>query len=305
MNAALFAVASLAAIEPPPPVQLLPFRCPELTDGDVRPPLTVELRERLLAEGAPLPPDVVTVSAICKGADVVLTASRPGFVSPPLRHIPLSNVQDAARPRAVALTIAELVRAVRRDGGPPTATVNGPPPPPAAEGKFWVATEVAPVLGVYVSAADHPLLGAQVRLVFGSGPATPPSPRWSFGGAYDLNVAGATFWSGRGEMQQLSVACSFIARRRGTRLGPELGLGIRGGRATFEGARTLGTQTNVWGGPFLSAAAHLEIGKSIAIRASVEIGFPIEGPVGYCDGSACVTFLGPWALTTIGSSVSF
>jgi hypothetical protein len=300
---ALMALISTAPVEAQAPVQLLPFRCPDLTDDDVRPPLTVELRERLLPASAPFSDDAVAVWTTCDGAEVVLRASRPGFVSPRVRHLPVSSVQGAARARAVALTIAEMVRAVRREPVTPPPEASVAVAPPAERRTPSMVIQEGPTLGAYLKAADTPLIGGWVRLVMAFDRGRPPSPGWSFGAAFELNVAGATI--GRATMLQVSNSMAFVARRDGARLVPELGLGLRAGAVRFEGDPLATKKSNVWGGPFSSAALELQVYRSLSIRAACEIGFPIEGPGGYCDGSngTCATFLGPWALATLGTSV--
>ncbi len=82
-------------------------------DGDVRAPLEVELRGRLQPAAAAVPRDGIVVAALCEPAGLTLSLAAPGVTSPPTRRVVLGTLRADARPRAVALTIAELIRAQR------------------------------------------------------------------------------------------------------------------------------------------------------------------------------------------------
>ncbi|HEY7374876.1 MAG TPA: hypothetical protein VIF57_22125 [Polyangia bacterium] len=57
-----------------PPVRLAPVTCPGIPDADVRAALRVELRDRLVRETAPAPPDFALVSVACHGDEADLLA---------------------------------------------------------------------------------------------------------------------------------------------------------------------------------------------------------------------------------------
>ena len=272
---ALLMAAAGAARADAPPVRLAPVTCPGFPDADVRAALRVEIRDRLVPETAPAPPDFALVSVACHGDDADLLADllivRQGSGGPVRRRVPLAAAAPAARPRTVALAIAELLRVDLARNEPPVPTVAPPTPAPS----FVVALSGTPVLvGGYSSAGQWAFFtGLQLRAAFES--ATEPSPgrAWGWGLALALDDNNPN-----GDRFNMAAAVSALVRRRGEIFTWELGLGGRFGRAWDYRADATPPAANIYG-PFGALAVDAQVRDRGFSRLAVEAGAD-AGPLG-------------------------
>ena len=88
--ALVLAVAG-AAPSGPLPVRLAPVTCPGFPDAGVRTALAVEIRDRLIADATPAPPDFALISVACAGDDAELLIVRQGGGVPVRRQVPLDR----------------------------------------------------------------------------------------------------------------------------------------------------------------------------------------------------------------------
>jgi hypothetical protein len=134
---AIVLMSSLLALEgAAEPVRLVPFQCAGVSDGDVRGPLRVELRDQLLEGSAPTPATAAVVAVTCSHTDLLLSVAMAGRTSPPVRRLALGEVRPEVRPRAIALSIVELLRGAppavdHHEPAAPAPMLAAPPPPPS------------------------------------------------------------------------------------------------------------------------------------------------------------------------------
>jgi hypothetical protein len=229
----LLALAAVTEVPPPPrppQVWLAPVVCASLSDGDVRGPLRVELRGRLVEDAAARPQDFVLVSVSCDGTDVEVLAIRHGHGDPARRLVPLADVAPAARGREVAVAIGELLRveAARENPPPPPAVVYlSPPAPVPRRATFAVTAAPLSLFGDYVSFRhDDPFSlsnGALIRLVLELGDEEPPVPAWKGALAYEFGFIDTS------AISNITNGLMFLVQRRGLGWMPVLGAGARFG----------------------------------------------------------------------------
>jgi hypothetical protein len=319
--AALCTLAWLASASPPrelpSPVELVPFQCEALTDADVRPALAVEMRGRLLDEMGPIPSGAVTVSVSCRGADVILAAASPGQIGPPLRFLELSVVAASARPRTVALAIAELVRPdVHRDVSPdlapttaddePTAAAQPVPDRLAIDSRNRTEILVGAVGQGFASQLANPLTGGHLRWTyFWLRGRAPQLSGWWLGPSLDASFVGTSFGNGAGDLAILSGAFATTAEHPFGLLTPQVTIGERFGVAMFDGqGQSDAASKRFTGGPFLELGLKVGFGF-LRLRCAAEVGFPMMPPESFCAGTACANFSGPWFATRVDAAVTF
>jgi hypothetical protein len=227
---ALAAVADAAPPARPPQVWLAPVVCANLSDVDVRGPLRVELRGRLVEDVAVRPQDFVLVSLSCDGAEVEVLAIRHDHGDPVRRLVPLADVAPAARGRDVAVAIGELLRveAARENPPPPPAVVYLSPPAPVPRRATLAVTAVPlSLFGDYISFKHADALslsnGAAIRWAVELGDEEPPSPSWKGALAYGLGFVETSATS------NITNALMFLLQRRGLGWMPGVGVGARFG----------------------------------------------------------------------------
>ena len=226
-----------------PPVRLPSITCAAVPDADLRAALRVELHGRLLDVAAPPTPDFVLVSVSCVGEALTLLAVRQGAGSPARRDVPLGGLAPEARPRAIALAIAELLRVDLARNAPP-AVERLPPPIPARTVSFGGGFLAG---GYFSGTGQQWLTGNHLRVALES-PAEPGSGRWGWGVA--LEIASSSLLGSRFD---LLTGASLVARRPGAELTPELALGARLGPA-WDYTLDASPKAAIIGGPFASAA---------------------------------------------------
>jgi hypothetical protein len=281
---ALLIAAAGAAPAGAPPVRLAPVTCPGFPDADVRAALRVELRDRLVAETAPAPPDFALVSVACAGDDADLMIVHQGSGAPVRRRVPLSAAAPAARPRTVALAIAELLRVDLARNEPPPPTTPAPPPP-----SFMVAISGTPlVVGGSSSAGTWSFFtGIQLRGAFESATAPSPGRAWGWGLALALDDNNPN-----GDRYAFALGASALVRRHGEIFTWELGLGGRFGRAWDSRVDASPPAANFYG-PFGALAVDAQVRDRGFSRMAIEAGAD-TGPLG-----------GSWVRFVISGGVRF
>jgi hypothetical protein len=270
--ALLIAATGVAAPSGPLPVRLAPVTCPGFPDADVRAALQVELRDRLIPETAPSPPDFALVSVACAGSDADLLIVRQATGTPVRRRVPLGEVVPDARPRAVAIAVAELLRVDLARNAPPPP----PEPPPPLPSGMAVAISGAPVcLGGYLSGRSRYEFNAfQLRFAFESWVAPIPGQRWGWGFALGLDSTSL----GGVDVASIAGAASALVRWRWKEFTWELGAGARLGHAWDYRVNPSPPSDNFLG-PFASLAVDGVVYERAFSRVAFEGGFD-SGPLG-------------------------
>lgn len=282
---------AVAAVDPSRamPVRLAPVSCQGLTDAALRAALRVELRDRLVVEAPPAPADFALVSVACAGDRVDLLIVRQESGAPVRRQVPTADVAPDARPRAVAIAIAELLRvdAARPEpAAPPPATVPTTPPPPKT---IFALSGTPLVLGGYFSGPKHYWTwGVQLRLAWGRAIEPVPGRRWGWGLAVGLEDD----MPGAADRMSAAGTAAALVRWQGAVLTGELGAGARFGRA-WDYAEGASSPSANFFGPFGSLALEGHFQLHNFSRLAVESGFD-SGPLG-----------GGWARLVLGGGLVF
>ncbi|HEY5091084.1 MAG TPA: hypothetical protein VIK30_13990 [Polyangia bacterium] len=279
----------LAAVAPGeangPPVRLAPILCPTLSDADVRAALGVEIRARLLGVGVAPATDFLLVSVSCTAEKVDLLAVRQGAGSPVRREVPVAGLAADARPRAIAVAIAELLRVdLARNSAPPPAV---PEPPPAPTRATALAVSATPFIagGYFSGPGKRWVFGSQLRVALEGRPQQLLERRWEWGLAYELDLGGQS-------RLDLMNGLSALARWQGGQVVPEIGLGAHVGLSSNYSLASM-PGTEVIGGPFATFAIEIEDRRPCFGRMAAEGGFDFGGPGG------------GWALWLIGGGCRF
>jgi len=136
LAAALLTSLASAPLPAESAVRLVPFQCTGISDVELRPLLKVELRARLIDEPVPASAaDFLLVSIACDGDTANIVSVPQAAGSPARRQIRLGSLSPDARPRTLAVAVAELLR--------------GPPPPEAQ-----VASQAMPPAPPSIARAD-------------------------------------------------------------------------------------------------------------------------------------------------------
>lgn len=282
----LLILAAVAPVEANgPPVRLAPILCPALSDADVRTALGVEIRARLLGAGA-VPTDFLLVSVSCTAEKVDLLAVRQGAGSPVRREVPLADLAADARPRAIAVAIAELLRVDLARNSAPAVETPQPAPPPARATAVAISATPFMMGGYFSGTSQRWVNGSQLRVALESRPQQAQGHRWGWGVAWQLDL-GSPY-----SRIDLMNGLSALARWEGGLLVPEIGLGARvGPSSSYSLAAMPGTQ--VIGGPFATAAIEIIDTRRCFGRIAAEGGFDFRSAGG------------SWAAGLIGGGCRF
>ncbi|HSS38190.1 MAG TPA: hypothetical protein VLT58_05425, partial [Polyangia bacterium] len=254
------------------PVRLAPVTCPTLADANVRAALRVEIRERLVPEPEPAPPDFALVSVACAGEDVNLLVVRQEAGTAVRRLVPLAGVAPDARPRAVAIAIAELLRV--------DLARNEPPPPPAPSlaipRKLFFAVDASPfVAGRYfIGTTTRWFTGSQLRASLDSAIDPGAGRRWGWGLALmlDLDEPGSS------NRAAAAGGLAALIRRQGALVTWELGFGARIGDAWDDRLNASPSSARFFG-PFGSLAVEAQSYGRLFSRMAIDAGSD-SGPLG-------------------------
>lgn len=270
------------------PVRLVPVTCAGFSDANVRAALQVEIRERLVPEVAPAPPDFALVSVTCAGEDAELLVVRQGTGTPVRRLVPLADVAPDARPRAVAIAAAELLRVDLARNEPP------PPPPPAPPPRVAVfSLDVSPFgVGRYFTGRKtYWFTSFQMRFSFER--ATDPSAgrRWAWGLAlvFDLNDLNAFSYAQRSSD---AGGLAAVVSRHGTSFAWQVGAGGRMGEVSDYSIAASPSAARIYG-PFGFVALEMQSYGRWFSRMLIDGGRD-SGPLG-----------GGWARLMLGIGARF
>lgn len=287
----LIILAAVAPVEPNgPPVRLAPIQCPALSDADVRAALGVEIRARLLAVNAQPATDFLLVSVSCTVESVDILAVRQGAGSPVRREVPMTGLAADARPRAIAVAIAELLRVdlARNSAAPPAAPEPSPVPTP----RTAVAISATPFMaGGYFSGPDRRwVTGTHLRIALEGRPQQILERRWEWGVAFELALGGS-------DRIDLMSGLSALARWDGGLLVPEMGLGARVG-PSYRSSLASMPGTEVIGGPFATFA--IELPQTSSLLSPIVARSPCFGRISAEGGFDFGGTGGGWVLGLIG-----
>ena len=252
------------------PVRLAPVTCPGFPDAGVRAALAVEIRDRLVAEATPTPPDFALVSVACARDDAELLIVRQGSGVPVRRQVPLAAVAPDARPRAMAIAIAELLRVDLARNEPVPEPAPAPPPAPApAPRKVVVTFDGAPFVFGWYSSGDKQAwtTGLQLRFAFLRPTETVPRRNSAWGVALGFDEHGPDAVN----RFVMALGASALIRRRQDRFIFELGLGGRFGTVSDYTVNASPASGSVYG-PFGSLAVETPLYKWSFSRLAVEAG---------------------------------
>jgi hypothetical protein len=289
--------------------------CPELDAAEVRRIAAIELAATVAESGGSSPERTVTqVLVDCDKASSRIVVRDPLTSKTVERTLSLQSVEAKARPRILAIAIAELVNAswVELATNPaleaPAPTAAGAPERDAVR-----QTQRSKMRPVSLSIA----IGGTAR-VFASGAPV------AFGGTLrgtvapwglargvlvgldaTLETASAVVPLGTADILLASGGASLVYAF-GEPVRFELGGGARVGWANLEGLAAPGTSTlrgNVdgpWGGPMLLAAGSVGFARSARLRLGVESGYAVASVRGAVNGEPVVDVAGVWIMGALG-----
>jgi hypothetical protein len=292
--------------------------CPELDAAEVRRVAAIELAATVAETGGSSPERAVTqVLVDCDKASSRIVVRDPLTSKTVERTLSLQSVEAKARPRILAIAIAELVNASWGELATNPA-LEAPHDGAAGESerdavRQKVQTRMRPV-------ALSIAIGGTARVFASGAPVVPVAfggvlrgtiaPWGSLRGAVvgldaTLETASVAVPLGAADVLLASGAAS-LAYAFGEPLRFELGAGARVGWANLEGVAPPGTSTlggnvdGLWGGPMLLAAGSLGFARSARLRLGVESGYAVASVRGAVNGATVVEIAGVWILGALG-----
>lgn len=293
-----------------PPVRMNAFDCPAMNEAEVRRSVAVEIPNQLRDEPEQAPPDSLVVDVWCSGGDIVVSVGHAGDTAAHVRRMPADSATGSAGSRTLALAIAELVRIA---GAPPAVVVEPAatpaPPPGAADNRPNLFTAIGLAGGSFTAGGPY-LFGAEVRwsVTWPNWPSH-PDDFWVFGGTCALDVLGASFWGGSGELMTETFALAVMAQRRTGHFRPELAIGDRIGAAFFKADFELimppvPSSRRLVNGPFVEAGLGFVAGRTYA-RAGVEAVLLTPAPGKFEGLGRSVDFSGVWLIATLKLGLNY
>jgi hypothetical protein len=241
-------------------------------------------------------------------AEVAIAVSGPAPSVAMHRTLPLGDVSPPARPRALAMGVAELVRAVVAPAPPPAATATQPAatPPPINDDRPRFRTALAATLELPAYPGRHShLWGGRIA-------ATGAASRWY--GAVELFAAAgnASFPLGTVAMRVvgggLSAGPRFALRRLTLDVGATgaLAWGWAGGETSQPGITTDsgGALIATVGARAALTFPFAPAPGGWALRATVEGGAVVRGIEAHVEGSDPAGLAGPYVIIGLGLSWS-
>jgi hypothetical protein len=277
--------------------------CPGLDAEELRVVLAVEIR-RVVLPGQGAAPVRVTCEAD-EASLVLAPPARPGE-----RHIDLSGAPPVARPRLLALALAELLGYVRPKP-PPSPEVPAPPPPPPPGSPLAVASPSPPArpAGALLAAVGAARLGGDA-LTGGGG----VKGIWPVGGPRILSLE-LTYLAGRprlaaGDVDLSEIGGAFALGVQRPRGGFAFGLSA-GARADWVRLAGRPERSDLAGanlsalifGPLLSANALSPRWGALRVALAVEAGYLARGVAGSAPDGSALAVRGAWAGATLGVGV--
>lgn len=304
------------------PVAIAVNGCPDIPLSIVHRVVTAELHAMVTEERGQTPsPDTTRADVRCDANGLVhLRVADPVTGKTVGRTIDLAAEDPAARPRLLALSIAELIAAswIELTANPSRPPVRSPDVTASAQTRQAVlaVTKTAPASG----RPFQPML----RLEFtGAGRTFQSGALNTFGGGVALTRVHRewlTFGGGvvaeHGRKQTpLGTVTALLAsavvqtslRRNFGRVAIESGLGARVGITQFsgtpEGASVMadrGVLRAAWGGPLLCGQVHVRIWKALSLSVGAEAGYVMRPVVALADRRSALAIDGFWLAGTMG-----
>jgi len=288
--------AASAGAQPADAVQLALPDCGGVSGAEIRRLVALELAPRPVLEPDSLAPATTQGRLECLPDGARITVA--GVASdPPLRlEVGFAELAPAARPRLLALALAELIATSRHERQQPPTAAEPAARPKAIGLQFWLAlgavraaepAVLSPALGIGAALRlDWLALAADLRVDRGERETSPAQIVLE-----TLSLGVAPSWRAGGRSWQLL-----------------LGPGLRAGYARMRGeARTTGlegqTLSGLWLGPCLAASFQLAFARRWAARIGAEAGYVtqrLRGEGG--DTNALLELAGPWLSLTAGLS---
>ncbi len=303
-----------ARAQPHPHVQLELDACFGRARDEIRLVAHVEL-DALLVDGPDTLGDRTHATATCDGPVAVLHVDDPATHRSLTRRVDLGGEPVSARPRLLALALAELVSASWTElGAPPPApaVVASPQPeqPLAPPGELHVIGELehpaivrATVSGdvLRFSGDRHVLVGGGVRVA-----STGASPLgWIVDTALDRGSLATSLGGVTTDVLGIAAAVTYHVRAGRVRL--EGGAGMRGGVAWISGTpmttAVAGSITAPWLGPLALGELVVGLGERTALSASIEAGHVIAPVTALVAGQPEVALAGTWLVAQLGISI--
>jgi hypothetical protein len=299
MNAPLWGVLLLAAAGEPPAVRVIAPDCatPPVSVAAFQESLRVELAEvsqplevRLAVEPCHPATERIIVSVVDDASGRTIR-----------RDVGLEDVAPDARPRALALAVAELVRSMRPPPPPADPVIRAEPRPPvpgparlligAAEGELRSYPDRRTVM-----------FGGRVSLAWARG-------SWQLAGYLD---------GGRGESRYAVGTVVVRSLNLGAVIGPRIPagpavvtLGLCGELGwTWIAGESQRPTVETGAGSGLTAAIRAQVGveapaaRWLRLKAAVEGGMTALSVDGYVDGAVAAGTAGPSIVVTLGAAVA-
>lgn len=297
--------STVAAQDSAPAVQLEVPDCLGASGDDVKHLVTLELAPRLRVVSGE---DAALIASVACTEPLVELEVRDRARAAPLRvELDLAAAAPLARPRLLALTLAELITTSQLEQPPP------PPPPPAppeaapaessepddpaadaARITLWVAPSV-----VLASELVTPLVGGDLGAAYALG-------RWLLAldvharfGHNDRAASEARVRTLGAGLSVMPIVLDDVVR---VSLGPVLHVGHASMSAASRSARLAALSFDgVWLAPAARIALQLPLAGPTALRCALEAGYYVRSVVGLDEaGDERLALRGPWLALSLG-----
>jgi hypothetical protein len=277
-------------------VQLSIPDCAEIAGAEITGLVALELAPKSSPAAGATPPEPTrspTRAALrCTGLHATVTVASPERATPLVLELDLTDTKSEARPRFLALAIAELIATSRLEQSDPRTPRTPPRPPPAppappAPRAPDVAPEPPATTRLELSAAAGASRGFDPAL-FAPALALGAAQRWSalaLGVELTLERAQSTTTQAVATAHAVSLGASPAWRVDAGPLDFGFSLGVRGGHAWLAGtprrAQLSGhTLTGFYLAPIAGSVVQLRVTAHWAARLALECGYvltPIRG----------------------------
>jgi hypothetical protein len=214
------------------------------------------------------------------------------------RSVSLADLPAAARPRALALAVAELLRAADQPAPPAPAAPPEPQPPLADAGEAVRVSAGADALLRSYPSRQTTLLGAQLSLGIAG-------TRWHAALALDGALGRPSVELGAVSVRMLGAAVTAGPRFLVARVTVDIGASASGGWAWVRGEPGVTNVTPGAGNAFVAAAgARIAVqapaSSKLRVHAAGEAGAVLRGLDADVDGSAAAGIAGVYLSVAVG-----
>jgi len=273
-----------AAVDPPPAADVVRLSIPDC-DGASGAQITELVGLELAAHSTIVQDDTqpatLRASLHCDDSHAIITVEDSRRPTPLVLRLDLDETRTEARPRFLALAVAELIATSRLERAPPPA-----PPPPRAPApvrarlvppvhaheptsSFWLS---AGVLRSHDPAVWSPALVAGAAHGFG---------RLALTGDVEFDWGQRTTAAATVDVRSLSLSLAPALSLATGRFGWQLGLGVRAGEVWLEAtpreANLVGKSlSGIFIAPILQSAQHLRLAGPVFARLALEAGYVVK-----------------------------